>query len=69
MWNINTSKKVAIFSGDQQTYAALDYKPSVKNAELLSLNQISVSLSGGFSLDVDGGVSGFSVVTSDGTEL
>ena len=68
MWNINTSKKVAVFSGDQQTYAALDYKPSVKNAELLSLNQISVSLSGGFALDVDGGLSGFSVVTSDGSE-
>lgn len=68
MWNINTSKKVAVFSGDQQTYAALDYKPSVKNAELLSLNQISVSLSGGFALDVDGGLSGFSVVTSDGAE-
>lgn len=68
LWNVNTSKKVAIFSGDQQTYAAVDYKPSVKNAELLSLNQISVSLSGGFALDVDGGVSGFSVVDSEGRE-
>ena len=68
MWNISTSKKVAVFSGDQQTYAALDYKPSVKSAELLSLDQISVSLSGGFALDVDGGNSGFSVVGSDGKE-
>lgn len=69
LWNINTSRKVAVFSGDQQTYAALDYKPSVKNAELLSLNQISVSLSGGFALDVDGGISGFSVVDSEGKEF
>lgn len=68
LWNINKSRKVAVFSGDQQTYAALDYKPSVKNAELLALNQISVSLSGGFALDVDGGKSGFSVVSSDGKE-
>ena len=68
MWNIGTSKKVAVFSGDRQTYAALDYKPSVKSAELLSLDQISVSLSGGFALDVDGGNSGFSVVGSDGKE-
>lgn len=68
MWNISTSKKVAVFSGDRQTYAALDYKPSVKSAELLSLDQISVSLSGGFALDVDGGNSGFSVVGSDGKE-
>ncbi len=66
LWNINTSKKVAIFSGDQQTYAALDYKPSVKNAELTELNKISVTLSGGFALDVDGGVSGFSVETLSG---
>lgn len=68
MWNISTSRKIAVFSGDRQTYAALDYKPSVKSAELLSLDQISVSLSGGFALDVDGGNSGFSVVGSDGKE-
>lgn len=68
LWNINTSKKVAVFSGDQQTYAALAYKPSVKSAELDSLNKISVTLSGGFALDVDGGVSGFSVVTESGKE-
>lgn len=66
LWNINASKKIAIFSGDQQTYAAVEYKPSIKLAELTELNQISVTLSGGFALDVDGGLSGFSVETEDG---
>lgn len=68
LWNINVSKKAAIFSGDQGTYAAIDYKPSIKKAELTKLNQIDITLSGGFALDVDGNKSGFSVVTATGKE-
>ena len=68
LWNLNTSKKVVIFSRDQNTYAALDYKPSVKSAELYSLREIDLKLSGKYGLDTDGGDSGFTVVTSKGKE-
>lgn len=68
IWNTNTSKKVAIFSGNQNTYAAQDYRPSVKSASLTNLNEIYVTLSGKYGLDTDGGSSGFSVVTSEGKE-
>ncbi len=69
IWNIKSSKKVAIFSGDQTTYAAADYRPSVKSASLASLSEISLTLSGRYALDTDGGASGFSVVSTDGKEL
>lgn len=68
IWNANTSRKVAIFSGDQNTYAAADYRPSVKSASLLKLNEIYVKLSGRYGLDTDGGSSGFSVVSTEGKE-
>ncbi len=61
MWNINTSKKVVIFSGDQNTYAALPYKPSFKGADLTGLNEITLQLSGRYGLDTDGTPSGFVV--------
>ena len=66
IWNSNTSKKVVIFSGKQQTYAAADYKPSVTKASLVSLNEVYVKLSGRYGLDTDGRASGFSVFDSDG---
>ena len=59
LWNINTSKKVAIFSGDQTTYAALPFKPSIKSAELVSEKQITLTLSTAYGLD--GKSSGFVV--------
>lgn len=68
LWNVNVSNKVVIFSGDMNTYAAVEYKPSIKKAELTSLKQIDVKLSGRYALDIDGGFSGFSVVKADGTE-
>lgn len=68
LWNINVAKKAVIFSGDKNTYAAVEYKPSIKKAELVSSNQIDVTLSGKFALDYDGGLSGFSVVTVSGKE-
>lgn len=67
-WNINTSKKIAIFSGDQTTYAAVDYKPSIKIAELSNEKTITLKLSGKYGLDKDGGASGFSVSSSSGKE-
>ena len=59
IWNINTAKKVVIFSGDQNTYAALPYKPSIKSAELVSLDTIQLECSGAYGLD--GKDSGFKV--------
>lgn len=66
IWDTNVSKKIAVFSGDSATYAALEYKPSIRSAELAALNRIDITLSGKYGLDVDGGASGFSVVTSTG---
>lgn len=68
MWNAMLSKKVAIFSGDSSTYAAADYRPSVKTAVLSKTNEVRVKLSGRYGLDTDGGSSGFSVRTSEGKE-
>lgn len=69
IWNTKTSKKVAIFSGKQATYAASDYRPSVTQATLVSPTEVYVKLSGRYGLDKDYGSSGFSVVGSDGREL
>lgn len=66
IWNINTSNKVVIFSGDQNTYAALPYKPSAKSAELISLDEINLTLSGKYAIDTDGGSSGFEVTDDSG---
>lgn len=66
IWNIATSKKIAIFSGDQTTYAALPYKPSITKAELTSQNEISLSLSGAYGLGSNS--SGF-VVSKNGRAL
>lgn len=66
IWNISVSKKVAIFSGDQNTYAALPYRPSVKSAELIATNTVSLTLSGAYGLD--GKTSGFSV-TKNGVSV
>lgn len=68
IWNSSVSKKAVIFSNDQTTYAAADYRPSVKSAELSSLTEIRAVLSGRYGLDTDGGSSGFSVVTEGGKE-
>lgn len=68
IWNLNTSKKIVVFSKNQNTYAAMDYKPSVKSAELYSKREIDLKLSGKYGLDTDGGDSGFSVVTTKGKE-
>ncbi|WP_294430239.1 alpha-amylase family glycosyl hydrolase [uncultured Treponema sp.] len=59
IWNTGTSRKVAIFSGDQTTYAALPYKPNIKSAELVAPNKISLVLSGAYGLDDK--TSGFAV--------
>src|SRR5574344_1205938 len=66
IWNIGTSKKVVIFSGDQNTYAAESYRPSVKSAELSALDEITLSFSGKYALDADGGASGFTVSDASG---
>lgn len=65
-WNITTSNRVAIFSGDQNTYAAAAYKPSFKSAELKTTKTIDLVLSGNYGLDTNGGSSGFSVKNSAG---
>ena len=69
VWNINTCKRCVIFSGDQNTYAALPYKPSIKSAELTDLNTIKITLSGRYALDTDGGASGFEVTDSSGKKF
>lgn len=66
IWNSNVAKKVVIFSNNQTTYAAVDYKPTIDMAELISLKEIKVKLSGRFGLDTDGGISGFKIVDSEG---
>ncbi|MDY5124199.1 MAG: alpha-amylase family glycosyl hydrolase [Treponema sp.] len=65
-WNIGASKKVAIISGNQETFAATAYKPSFKTAELVSTKSINMVLSGAYAIDTDGGASGFSVKTTSG---
>ena len=66
VWNANDCSKIAIFSMDDRTYAAAEYKPSIENVKLVSSSEIRVTLSGRFGLDVDGGLSGFSVVDTEG---
>lgn len=68
LWNTKVSNKIVIFSKDQTTYAASDYKPSFKSAELSSIKQIKLKLSGKYGLDTDGGDSNFVVVNSKGKE-
>lgn len=66
IWNIEKSNKVAIISGDQNTYAAEEYKPSFVSAELLSQDSISLTLSGKYALSLDGSDSGFTVKNRSG---
>ena len=68
LWNINDYNRVAIFSLDDKTYSASEYKPSIESAKLVTPHEITLTLSGRFGLDVDGGFSGFSVTDSDGKE-
>jgi len=65
IWNISNSNKAAIISKDQNTYAAEDYKPSVKAAELTALDTIQLTLSGKFGLYASGD-SGFKVLDKNG---
>lgn len=68
LWNINTAKRVAVFSGDGKTYAAAPYKPSIENAEFVTEKEIAVKLSGKYALDPSGANCGFIVKTDDGKE-
>lgn len=68
LWNINTSKRVAIFSGDGATYAASQYRPSITDAQFTGTKEIAVKLSGRYALDPSGGPSGFVVKNSSGEE-
>lgn len=68
VWDTNVSNSVVIFSGDNNTYAAREYKPKAMSAVLSTTTEIQVTLSGRYGLDTDGGASGFSVVTKDGKE-
>ncbi|MCK9171227.1 MAG: alpha-amylase family glycosyl hydrolase, partial [Treponema sp.] len=64
LWNIADSHKIVIFSGDQNTYAAKPYRPSVKSAELTAPDEIDLVLSGKYGISPDGNTSGF-IVTDD----
>ena len=66
IWDINTSNKVVIFERDQNTYAAEAYKPSIKSAELTSLDTIELTFSGKYAISEDGGDSNFTVRTKNG---
>lgn len=68
VWDTNASNVIAIFSGDQNTYAAKAYKPKAMSASLESETTVQVLLSGRYGLDLDSSASGFSVVTRDGKE-
>lgn len=61
VWDISKSKKVAIFSGDGNTYAAMPYRPSILSAELVADDKIALTLSGEYGLGA--GNSGFKVVS------
>ncbi|MBO5235861.1 MAG: alpha-amylase [Spirochaetaceae bacterium] len=69
IWDTNTSKSVVIFSGDMNTYAVKPYSPRVARAELATQTEIDVELSSRFGLDVDGGLSGFTVKSKDGKDF
>ncbi len=66
VWDTNVSNVIAVFSGDQATYAAKEYKPKAMTASLESETKIQLLLSGRYGLDTDGGPSGFSVVSKSG---
>ncbi len=66
VWDTNVSNVVVVFSGDNATFAAKEYKPKAMSAVLESSTEIKVMLSGRYGLDTDGGPSGFSVVTKSG---
>lgn len=68
LWNINTSKKVAVFSGDVKTYAALPYKPAIDDAQFTKKNEIALKLSGRYGLDPTGANCGFKVYSDGGKE-
>lgn len=67
LWNVNTSKKIVIFSGDTMTYAAEPYKPSITSAELSSPRTINLTLSGKYALG--SGASGFVVSDEQGKRI
>lgn len=66
VWDSNVSNAVVIFSGDNNTYAAKEYKPKAMTAVLSTPTEIQVTFSGRYGLDLDGGDSGFTVETRDG---
>lgn len=68
VWDTNVSNVIAIFSGDQATYAAKEYKPKAMTAVLESETQIQLLLSGRYGLDTDGGPSGFTVASKSGKD-
>lgn len=68
VWDVNVSNSVVIFSGDNNSYAAKEYKPKAMSAVLSTTTEIQVTLSGRYGLDTDGGDSGFKVVTKAGKE-
>jgi pullulanase len=65
-WDIADSHKIVIFSGDQNTYAAEPYRPSVKSAELTAPDEINLVLSGKYGIAPDGSSSGFTVTDDTG---
>ncbi len=69
IWNIGTSHKVVIFSGDDNTYPVEAYNPSIISAEQVSDTTINLVLSGKYALDYDGGVSGFNVSDTLGNKF
>ncbi len=66
VWDSNVSNAVVIFSGDNNTYAAKEYKPKAMTAVLSTTTEIQVTFSGRYGLDLDGGDSGFTVETREG---
>jgi secreted pullulanase len=66
IWNTAVSRKIVIFAGDQNTYAAVPYRPSVRSAELVDSDRIDLVLSGRYAVDGDGGASGFAVTDFSG---
>ena len=66
VFDSNVSNVIAIFSGDDNTYAAKEYKPKALSATLASQTEIQVLLSGRYGLDKDGGSSGFTVESLTG---
>jgi len=68
IFDTNVSKRIVIFSGDQNTYAVKAYQPSFMNATLTAQNVVSLALSGKYGLDTNGGASGFKVTDETGKE-